>query len=655
MTNLLLYQRIAQQLAEDIRRGVYQPGERVPSVRKMSSQLNVSHATVLQAYANLEDQGLIRARPQSGYYVHQTPALTAPTPDIARVERPGLVTRSSIIQQVLVESRREGVFPLGAAVPSVDYLPVRALHQQLAKVTRFQSPRAFSYMFSPGFEPLRRQVAIRMRDAGVVVDPSEVVITHGCVDALQMSLRVLTRPGDLIAAESPTYYGLLQLADLLGLKVIEIPSDPATGMSLEALQLAANQWSIKALVLTTRLSNPLGGTMPEERQKQLLRLASDFDIQVVEDDIYGELMFELGRTKALKAYDRLDRVIYCSSFSKTLSPGIRIGWMIAGKYQQEIQRLQMFSTHSACSVTQMGTAAYLENGGYDRHLRYIRQEYRKNLSAFQLAVQQYFPEGTQMTRPTGGFILWVSLPGRVNTQELHVRALQQGISIAPGLIFSNTEQFNHCIRLNCGTPWNREAERALMTLGMLASQLCQETAAGIWPSAVNAAGDMTYTFPAALLICVLSLCNAGAVLAASASEAVPAASSQQTVPAKKAAAAKKAPVAKKAPAKKATPVKKRAPIASKSKSAHEVAKTPLPPAELDLSLPSNMVRHLQPLGTMPQPKNVPLLPPMFAEKPTDNSAFQINGRLLSNEMQLQLRNEERREVEGAALDFQFKQ
>ena len=338
MTNLLLYQRIAQQLAEDIRRGVYQPGERVPSVRKMSAQLNVSHATVLQAYANLEDQGLIRARPQSGYYVHQTPALTAQTPDIARVERPGLVTRASIIQQVLTEARRDGVFPFGAAVPHVDYLPVRALHQQIAKVTRFHSPRAFSYMFSPGFEPLRRQIAIRMRDAGVLVDPREVIVTHGCVDALQMSLRVLTRPGDLIAAESPTYYGLLQLADLLGLKVIEIPSDPSTGMSLEALQVAANQWSIKALVLTTRLSNPLGGTMPEERQKQLLRLASDFDIQIVEDDIYGELMFEQGKTKALKAYDRLDRVIYCSSFSKTLSPGVRIGWMIAGKYQQEIQR-----------------------------------------------------------------------------------------------------------------------------------------------------------------------------------------------------------------------------------------------------------------------------------------------------------------------------
>ena len=215
MTNLLLYQRIAQQLAEDIRRGVYQPGERVPSVRKMSAQLNVSHATVLQAYANLEDQGLIRARPQSGFYVHQTPALTAPTPDIAKVERPGLVTRASIINQVLTESRREGVFPLGAAVPHVDYLPVRALHQQLAKVTRFHSPRAFSYMFSPGFEPLRRQVAIRMRDAGVVVDPSEVVITHGCVDAIHMALRVVTQPGDLIAAESPTYYGLLQLAEVL--------------------------------------------------------------------------------------------------------------------------------------------------------------------------------------------------------------------------------------------------------------------------------------------------------------------------------------------------------------------------------------------------------------------------------------------------------
>jgi DNA-binding transcriptional MocR family regulator len=231
---------------------------------------------------------------------------------------------------------------------------------------------------------------------------------------------------------------------LLGLKVIEIPSDPANGISIEALQLAANQWSIKALVLTPRLSNPLGGAMPEERQKQLLRLASDFDIQIVEDDIYGELMFEQGRYKALKSYDRLGHVIYCSSFSKTLSPGVRIGWMIAGKYQAEVQRLQTFSTHSACSVTQMGIASYLENGGYDRHLRFIRQEYRKNLSAYQLAVQQFFPEGTQMTRPVGGFILWVSLPGRVNTQELHVRALEQGISIAPGLIFSNTEQFNHC-------------------------------------------------------------------------------------------------------------------------------------------------------------------------------------------------------------------
>jgi DNA-binding transcriptional MocR family regulator len=475
MTNLLLYQRIAHQLAEDIRRGVYRPGERVPSVRKMSMQLSVSHATVLQAYANLEDQGMIRARPQSGFYVHHTPALTAPTPDIAQVERPTLVTRSSIINQVLSESRRDGLIPLGAAVPHADYLPARALHQQLAKVTRFQSQRAFSYMFSPGYEPLRRQVAIRMRDAGVIVGPDEVVITHGCVDALQMSLRVLTKPGDLIAAESPSYYGLLQLADLLGLKVIEIPCDPDTGLSLEALQLAASQWPIKALVLTARLSNPLGGSVPDARQKQLLKLAANFDIQIVEDDIYGELLFDVGSIKALKSNDRDGRVIYCSSFSKTISPGVRIGWIIPGRYREEIQRLQTFSTHSACSVTQMGVAAYLENGGYDRHLRYIRHEYRKNLSAFQLAVQRYFPEGTQMTRPSGGFILWVSLPARVNTKELHVQALKSGISIAPGLIFSNTEQFNHCVRLNCGLPWTAEAERALRTLGELAAELCRQS------------------------------------------------------------------------------------------------------------------------------------------------------------------------------------
>jgi len=195
---------------------------------------------------------------------------------------------------------------------------------------------------------------------------------------------------------------------------------------------------------------------------------------VVEDDIFGELMFEPGASRALKAQDSEGRVLYCSSFTKTLAPGLRIGWLIADKWQGVIERLQTFSTHSACSVTQMGAAAYLENGGFERHLRQIRQEYRKNLTQFQLAVQQYFPEGTQISRPEGGFILWLSLPRHIQTKELHLRALDQGISIAPGMIFSNTEQFNHCLRLNCAVPWEREAQWAMMTLGRLAAQLGQE-------------------------------------------------------------------------------------------------------------------------------------------------------------------------------------
>ncbi len=214
----LLYQQIARQLAEDIRKGFYKPGERVPSVRKLSVQKGVSHATVLQAYATLEDQGLIRARPQSGYYVHRAPALTAPTPPLSRVEPPYAVTRSSIIGEILAQTRQSGIMPLGAAVPASDYLPLRALHQQMSRVTRFQSQRAFGYSFSPGYEPLRRQVAIRMRDAGVVVDPERIVITNGCVEALHLCLRAVARPGDLIATEAPSYYGLLQLCEVLGLR-----------------------------------------------------------------------------------------------------------------------------------------------------------------------------------------------------------------------------------------------------------------------------------------------------------------------------------------------------------------------------------------------------------------------------------------------------
>lgn len=467
----LLYQQIARQLADDIQKGFYQPGERVPSVRKLSTQKGVSHATVLHAYATLEDQGLIRARPQSGYYVHQTPALTAPTPAISRVEPPFAVTRSGIISEILSLSRRSDVMPLGAAVPSSEFLPLRALHQQMSKVTRFHSKKAYSYIFSPGYEPLRRQIAIRMRDAGAVVDPSRIVITNGCVEALQLCLRALTKPGDLIASESPSYYGLVQLCELLELKVIEIPTDPETGLSLESLEKAADKWPIKALVVTTRAGNPMGATMSESRQRKLVSMMAQRGIAVVEDDIYGELMFEPGRSKALKAFDCSDTVLYCSSFSKTISPGVRTGWVIAGRHQDTIEKLQTFTTLSACSVSQMAVAAYLENGGYDRHLRYIRQEYRRNLSQFQLAVQQYFPEGTQITRPKGGFILWVSLPGDVDAQVLFAQALEQGISIAPGAVFSNSDQFNHCLRLNCGVPWDHETERAVMTLGVLAKNL----------------------------------------------------------------------------------------------------------------------------------------------------------------------------------------
>ena len=472
----LLYQRIAQQLAEDIQNGVYRPGERVPSVRKLSTQKGVSHATVLQAYATLEDQGLIHARPQSGYYVHQTPALTAPKPQIAKVEAPYAVTRSSIISEILSQARREGIIPLGAAVPASDYLPLRALHQQMSKITRFHSHKAFSYTFSPGYEPLRRQVAIRMRDAGAAVDPSNVVITNGCVEALQLALRAVTRPGDLIATESPSYYGTVQLCQLLELQVIEIPTDPDTGLSLEALQRALDKWPIKALVLTARAGNPMGATMPEARQRKLVGMMAQRKLTIIEDDIYGELMFDQGQSRALKAFDCSDTVIYCSSFSKTISPGVRTGWLITRRYQETIEQLQTFTTLSACSVSQMAVAAYLENGGYDRHLRHIRQEYCKNLSQFQLAVQQYFPEGTQISRPRGGYILWISLPGGADTLTLFNWALAQNISIAPGIVFSNSDQFNHCLRLNCGIPWNRSTEQAVMTLGVLARQLVSESA-----------------------------------------------------------------------------------------------------------------------------------------------------------------------------------
>jgi DNA-binding transcriptional MocR family regulator len=357
------------------------------------------------------------------------------------------------------------------AIPDNELLPHRALQNHLQKAARFQIKEAISYQFTPGYEPLRVQIAQRMRNLDVRCHPDDMVITQGCTEAISLCLRASTCAGDTIAVESPCYYGFLQIAESLGLKVIEIPTDPDTGMSVEALQLALQQWSIKLVLLVTRFSNPTGSSLSTEKQQQLVALLNQYDIYAIEDDIYGELSFDSRKQSVLKTFDSQGRVMYCSSYSKTIAPGLRTGWCIPGRRLETVKKLQMFNSLSGTSLTQCALASYLQHGHYDKHLRNLRRVTQLSMRNIRAAVDTHFPAETLTSNPRGGSVLWVHLPKQVNARQLKAMAEAQGISVMPGDIFSNTDHFANAIRLNCSMTWSQAIEQGLQTLGQLACRL----------------------------------------------------------------------------------------------------------------------------------------------------------------------------------------
>lgn len=465
-----LYQSLADTLQSLIEQGTLRPGYRVPSVRRMALQRDVSISTVLQAYTLLESRGLLEARPQSGYYVKPRLPIHMPEPRIARpMAKPTYVGVNDLVAEVLANAGDESRVPLGAACPSPALFPNRKLARILGAACRNDPSMFGRYAMSMAFEPLSREIARRYLQAGATVPHDELVITVGCSEAITLSLRAITKPGDTVALETPAYFGFLQTIQSLGLKALEIPSDPRTGIELPALRDALANNEVKAVLVMPAFQNPTGSCMPDEKKERLYRLLCDFDLPAIEDDIYGDLHFGERRPKPLKAWDTDGRILLCSSFGKTLAPSMRVGWCAPGRYLERVKRLKFTNTISTPALLQKAIADFLRTGGYDHHLRGIRRAYQNQLGLFSQTILRHFPEGTRLSRPQGGFILWVELPEEVCATKLYRDALGEHVSIAPGIIFSVKERYGHCIRLNCGLPWDDSVDRALQTLGRLAS------------------------------------------------------------------------------------------------------------------------------------------------------------------------------------------
>jgi DNA-binding transcriptional MocR family regulator len=469
-----LYEALAEQMAGLITQGVYPPGERIPSVREMSRQHNVSISTVLQAYRLLEDRGLVEARPQSGYYVRRQTAERLPEPDMSRPEKgPRPVSLHELVMRLMRDAANPNLVHLGAAVPNSEYLPAEKLVRLLNTAARRHGAQALQYMVPPGLESLRVQIARRALQAGCSLSPSDIVITSGGNEAIDLCLQAVCQPGDIVAIESPAYFGTLQLMEVRGLRALEIPTHPREGISLEALAFALAHHPVRAVLVIPNFNNPLGSLMPEEKKKELVELVARYDLPLIENDVCGELFFGEKRPLTCKAFDKHGRVMLISSFSKDLGPGLRVGWAAPGRLQTQLEWLKFTVSLTAPSLTQLAVAEFLQSGGYDAHLRRIRREYARNAELMSEAVMRYFPPGARLTRPAGGLVLWVQLPEQILAMELYPRALAQGITLAPGDLFSTTRQFSHFVRLNI-TEFNYRTERALETLGQIIKQMASE-------------------------------------------------------------------------------------------------------------------------------------------------------------------------------------
>jgi DNA-binding transcriptional MocR family regulator len=464
-----LYVALADSLQQLVEQGTLRPGHRVPSVRRMSLQRDVSISTVLQAYTVLENRGYLEARPQSGYYVRPRLPSDAPEPRMARpMAKASYVGVNDLTAEVVMRSADPTLVPLGAACPDASLFPVKKLARLIGAAARSDASALGRYAMNWAYEPLTREIARRYLHAGASLAHDELVITIGCSEALNLSLRAVTKPGDTVAVETPAYFGILETIQSLNLRVVEIPTDPRDGLSLEAFRDALTQHDVKALFVMPAFQNPLGTCMPDAKKEALYELLAAHDVPAIEDDIYGDLHFSERRPKPLKAWDRDGRVLLCSSFGKTLAPGLRVGWVAPGRYLERVRRLKFTNTLGTPVVLQKTVSDFLRDGGYDHHLRSIRRAYQNQLHLFSQAILRYFPAGTRLSRPQGGFVLWVELPPRVDTLRLHGDALKHRINTAPGALFSVKDRYKNCLRMNCGVPWTPVVEAALQKLGELA-------------------------------------------------------------------------------------------------------------------------------------------------------------------------------------------
>jgi DNA-binding transcriptional MocR family regulator len=470
--NAYLYRQVIDLISENIVSGTLRPGDRLPSLRRMSQSAGVSIPTVRQAYVELERQRRVESRPQSGFYVRHVARNDIVHPAPSSRGKPVCLNCRPLMVRVYDGINHPDLVPLGIANPCMARPAAKTLHRAMKRVMARAEERSLGYATTLGEPSLRRQIAYHYLDsAGVKVEPEQIAITNGGQEALLLALQAVASPGDVIAVETPTYHGLLELIDSLGMLAVEIETCPEEGVVLGELRRTLEQHPVKACMFSTTLSNPLGVTMPERDRRKLVELLEEFDAVLIEDDVYGDLRFDGVRPVPAQFLSSNARIITCGSFSKTAAPGYRIGWVVTDHFMEDITRLKRAFSCSSGLLQQMTLADFLASGNYMRHLKTLRPVLKRNAERMSAMVAEHFPPDTRTSKPVGGSVLWLELPGAIDAEQLFDDAIEAGISIAPGQIFSPSDRYSNFVRLSYGHPWSERTEYAIRWLGKRVTEL----------------------------------------------------------------------------------------------------------------------------------------------------------------------------------------
>lgn len=459
------YQKLAKQLKHNIKAMHWPEHTKLPSIRVLAKQHCYSIITVQKSLQWLESQGLLYAKQKSGYYVSPLKE-TFNGEQKKPLSQPKHVNVPSVLLEIMEQSAAFDLCPQSTHNYHVTK-HIQTLNRHICRATRQNAYINAQYYAKPtGLTELKEQICSHYQTRGLKIKTNQLCVTSGCQNSLFISLMVTCNAGDIVAVESPAFYGVLQLLQHLNLKVIELPCSYTHGLSAATLAQAATRWPIKACVVTPSFSTPTGSHIPDEEQQALFEIANNFNITIIEDDIYGDLGFH-HKVSPMKSHDSQAQSLLCGSFSKSLSRDLRVGWVIASKNIEKISHFKLISQLATSQAMQQGLATFMQEGHYERHLNHFREKLLLQRQQLVKALEKYWQFPIEYTLPEGGIVLWLKLPKGINGFSLFQEAIKQGIMLTPGQLFTTEKKFQRYIRLSFAHPIIGERLITLKKLGLL--------------------------------------------------------------------------------------------------------------------------------------------------------------------------------------------